>query len=103
MTGYEKTKAGYISCIALYYKEGMRDELMDVASEAFDEAYRFGRDPQAQRAQFAAMAMQGILSNRHQVDYACSDVYGGEMPKAVAQYAVACADALISELKKEAK
>lgn len=53
------------------------------------------------RYEIAKVAMQGILSNQYQVDYACCDVYGGEMPKAVAKYAVTCADALIEELKKD--
>lgn len=50
--------------------------------------------------------MQGILSNEEEVDTACSgakykDNETHTIPKSVAQFAVACADALIAELKKE--
>lgn len=59
-----------------------------------------------ERGLYAAMAMKGILSNEEEVEYAVSNVcYEGDeihtIPKAIAQYAVACADALIKELSKE--
>lgn len=56
------------------------------------------------RYEIAKTAMQGILSNQDQVNYACSKVNHGNRPYAlsiaVAQYAIACADALIDELKR---
>lgn len=48
--------------------------------------------------------MQGILSDNTEVDYACSeaDYKKGEkhtIPISIARFAIACADALINELK----
>lgn len=56
---------------------------------------------EAERRKFAAMAMQGILANSDEVHRAgiCSKV--NTMPEAIAEYAVACADALIAKLKKK--
>lgn len=50
--------------------------------------------------------MQGILSDEEEVRYACSeaDYKKGEVrtiPKSIAQFAIACADALINDLKGE--
>lgn len=49
--------------------------------------------------------MNGILSDENEVGYACSEAKYEKnekhtIPKAIAQYAVACADALIEELRK---
>ncbi len=64
-------------------------------------------DWEQRRYEIAKSAIQGILSNQHQVDYALSEVDYGDgkhtCPIAFAQYAVACANALIEELKKEEK
>ncbi len=61
-------------------------------------------DSEQQRFELAKAAMQGILSNQHQVDFALSRAdYGDgkcECSRAIAQFAIACADALIAELKK---
>lgn len=61
-------------------------------------------DWEQRRYELAKAAMQGILSDNTEVGYACSeaDYKRGErhtIPKAVARFAVACADALINELK----
>jgi hypothetical protein len=63
-------------------------------------------DWEQRRYELAKAAMQGILSNETEVDYACSeaDYKEGEVrtvPKSIAQFAVACADALINKLKGE--
>ncbi len=62
-------------------------------------------DWEQRRYELAKAAMQGILSNQHQVDFALSRAdYGGgkhECPIAFSQYAVACADALVNELKRK--
>lgn len=56
------------------------------------------------RYELAKAAMQGILSDEEEVRYACSEAPYKEnekhtIPKAVARFAIACADALINELK----
>lgn len=58
------------------------------------------------RIQAAIAAMQGILSDEEVVGYACSEVTYKEdekhtTPKAVARFAVACADTLIIKLKEK--
>lgn len=65
-------------------------------------------DWEQRRYELAQSAMNGILSNEHEVCYACSDreyekIDIHTMPKIIARYAVACADALIAELKEECK
>ena len=62
-------------------------------------------DWEQRRYELAKSAMNGILSNENEVGFACSEVIYGKsekhtIPKAIAQYAVACADALIDELRK---
>lgn len=61
-------------------------------------------DWEQRRYELAKAAMQGILSDEEEVRYACSeaDYKKGEVrtiPKSIAQFAIACADALINELK----
>lgn len=61
-------------------------------------------DWEQRRYELAKAAMQGILSNEEEVRYACSeaDYKKGEkhtVPKGIARFAIACADALINELK----
>lgn len=61
-------------------------------------------DWEQRRYELAKAAMQGILSDEEEVGYACSEAPYKEnekhtVPKAVARFAVACADALINELK----
>lgn len=56
------------------------------------------------RIELASKAMQGILSNEENTKYACMECRYDEnevhtIPKAISQFAVACADALIEELK----
>lgn len=62
-------------------------------------------DWEQRRYELAKSAMQGILSNEEEVDFArvCAEYKENEkhtVPKAVAQFAFSCADALIEELKK---
>lgn len=62
-------------------------------------------DWEQRRYELAKSAMQGILSNEEEVYFArvCAKYKENEkhtVPKAVAQFAVSCADALIEELKK---
>lgn len=61
-------------------------------------------DWEQRRYELAKAAMQGILSDNTVVDYACqeADYKKGEkhtIPKGIARFAIACADALINELK----
>ena len=63
-------------------------------------------DWEQRRYELAKAAMQGILSDNTVFSYACSeaDYKKGEIhtiPKGIAQFAIACADALINELKEE--
>lgn len=63
-------------------------------------------DWEQRRYELAKAAMQGILSNNTVVGYACSEAFykNGEkhtIPKGVSWFAIACADALINELKGE--
>lgn len=62
-------------------------------------------DWEQRRYELAKAAMQGILGNEKEINFACSGAEYKEneihtVPKAVAQYATACADALIEQLKK---
>ena len=62
-------------------------------------------DWEQRRYELAKAAMQGILGNEEEINFACSGAEYKEneihtVPKAVAQYATACADALIEQLKK---
>jgi hypothetical protein len=61
-------------------------------------------DWEQRRYELAKAAMQGILSDEEEVSYACSEATYKEnekhtVPKAVARFAIACADVLINELK----
>lgn len=61
-------------------------------------------DWEQRRYELVKAAMQGILSDEEEVRYACSeaDYKKGEkhtVPKGIARFAIACADALINELK----
>ena len=63
-------------------------------------------DWEQRRYELAKAAMQGILSDEEEVRYACSEAdykKGGvrTIPKSIAQFAIACADALINDLKGE--
>lgn len=62
-------------------------------------------DWEQRRYELAKAAMQGILSNENKVEYACSEAIYGErkhtIPIAIAQFALACANALIKELQEE--
>lgn len=56
------------------------------------------------RYEIAKAAMNGILSNKDSIDYACSESRymineRRSVPKSIAKYALACADALMEELK----
>lgn len=62
-------------------------------------------DWEQRRYELAKAAMQGILGDEKEINFACSGAEYKEneihtVPKAVAQYATACADALIEQLKK---
>lgn len=117
-TDYEKAKA---EAWAEFYDEELKDRpqwepISDkkVFDYAFESAYRYGRFvgmeeaktqsesepahiPEAgkkvDRNMIASMAMQGFLSSNSAI----------EQPKFIAEAAVEYADALIAELKKEAK
>lgn len=56
---------------------------------------------EAERRRIAAMAMQGILANSDEVRRAGICSKANKMPVAIAEYAVACTDALIAELNKK--
>lgn len=56
---------------------------------------------EAERRKIAAMAMQGILANPEEVHRAGICSKSNIMPVAIAEYAVACADALIAKLNKK--
>ena len=57
-------------------------------------------DWEQRRYELAKSAMQGILSDINQSHYACSEEnYEKYIPKGIARFAIACADALINELK----
>jgi len=63
-------------------------------------------DWEQRRYEIAKEAMIGILSNEDEVNYACSDAEYSKnevrtVPKSISRFAVACADALIGELKKK--
>lgn len=63
-------------------------------------------DWEQRRYELAKAAMQGILSDNAVVGYACleADYKKGEkhtIPKGIARFTIACADALINELKGE--
>lgn len=65
----------------------------------------FNVDWEQRRYEIAKSAMNGILSNENEVDFARSEVTYKEhekhtMPRTIARYAVSCADSLIEELKK---
>ena len=61
-------------------------------------------DWEQRRYEIAKEAMIGILSNEYEVNYACSEAEYSKnevrtVPKSISRFAVACADALIAELK----
>lgn len=61
-------------------------------------------DWEQRRYEIAKDAISGILSDEHSVEYACLATEYSEnekhtCPKAISRYAIACADALIKELK----
>lgn len=65
-------------------------------------------DWEKRRYEIAKSAMNGILSDENEVGYACSEATYKDnekhtIPIAVSRFAVACADALIDELKKGGK
>lgn len=73
--------------------------------EIIDKTEDKAVDWEQRRYELAKSAMNGILSDENEVGYACSEAKYEKnekytTPKAVAQYAVACADALIDELRK---
>lgn len=63
--------------------------------EGDSKDYQVPMNGLTKREYFASIAMQGLCSDRH-----CSDTQGS--PEMIAGMAVACADALILELNKEA-
>lgn len=86
------------TCTKYATKDGR--ELLDLALE-----FLLNADWEQRRYEIAKEAMAGILSNEDSVDYACSEAEYSKnekhtCPKAISKYAVACADALIAELKK---
>lgn len=67
--------------------------------KSFDKILEMSTE--AERRKIAAMAMQGILANSDEVHRAGICSKANKMPVAIAEYAVACADALIAELNKK--
>lgn len=65
----------------------------------FDKILRMNTE--AERRQIAAMAMCAILSNPDEVYRAETCTETKQTPQAIAEYAVALADALITELNKK--
>lgn len=62
-------------------------------------------DWEQRRYEIAKAAMQGILSNEQEVEYSIKEAHYKDdelhtIPKALSQFAIACADALIKELEK---
>lgn len=69
--------------------------------EVIDKTEDKAVDWEQRRYELAKSAMNGILSNENEVGFSCYEViYGKKETKAIAQHAVACADALIEELRK---
>lgn len=73
--------------------------------EIIDKTEDKAVDWEQRRYEIAKSAMNGILSDEKEVNFACYEVEYKEnekhtIPKAIAKYAVACADALIDELRK---
>ena len=95
--------AQYYGSDGVYRQRTFRDkeiELIDTVEQPIDWEQR--------RYEIAKEAMSGILSDEDSVWYACSSVEYSEnekhtYPKAISRYAVACADALIAELKGSAR
>lgn len=63
-------------------------------------------DWEQRRYEIAKGVMQGIISNEHEVNYACQEVIYEKdethtIPKAVARFSIACAETLIAELKRK--
>lgn len=94
--GIERT---YISddCSGIYYSQSELEFIQKTKDDT---------DWNQVRIRAAIAAMQGILSNEEEVGYACSEATYKEnekhtIPKAVVRFAIACADALVAELKKK--
>lgn len=82
-------------CDNMVFRECELD-FLNLGNSAIDWEHR--------RYELAKAAMQGILSDKTIVGYACSeaDYKKGEkhtIPISIARFAIACADALINELK----
>lgn len=81
------------------------DEQQEIQARLIDESDYFNRilrmNTEVERRKFAAMAMQGILANPDEVHRAGICSKANKMPVAIAEYAVACADALIAEFNKK--
>lgn len=98
---------GYCGCDGYYYTCKIPDGRQIHAKSDYLEITDFTPyiDWKARRYELAKAAMQGILGDEDEVNRACQGAnYGNEVhttPKAIAQYAIACADALIKELKGE--
>jgi len=99
---------GYCGCDGYYYTCKIPDGRQIHAKFNYFEITDFTPyiDWKARRYDLAKAAMQGILSNENQVECAYRRACHRETNKptitnAVAQFAVACADALIKELKGE--
>lgn len=89
------------TCTKYATKDGR--ELLDLALEFLPDI-----DWEQRRYEIAKDVMNEILGNENQCNFASSEAHYEEneihtIPMAVSHYAVACADALIEELKKEIK
>ena len=74
----------------------------------FNQKMKFSLLTSTGSVEKAKEAMNGILSNQDQCDFASSEAHYEEnvihtIPRTISQYAVACADALIAELKGDEK
>lgn len=91
--------AQYYGSDGIYHQRTFRDkeiEILDTSESTIDWEQR--------RYELAKEAMMGILSNEYEVNYACSEAEYSKnevrtVPKSISRFAVACADALIAELK----
>lgn len=80
----------------------------DISEHIYDETYK-DVDWEQRRYEIAKSAMQGIIANSHDRDYRTRERYSSydswrkEYPNEIAETAVAFANALIAELKKNNK
>lgn len=93
-------------CELLPYTEPKKDKAEEIAEKAIEPVEKHfdnilkDRFRNERRLNIAAMAMQGILANPDEVHRAGICSTAKETPKAIAEYALALADALIAECEE---